>query len=401
MSLAENQIRSALLRDDEEVRCTAVSWYSEGFSRDPTVMPVVLESVNRFGLAESWRIMHEAQWLPQTAETIDTMIAALGSAGDPADAREENFRFATSLAICRAPVELIASRTAQIDRLPSFPLVLWKPLEERVRLKDADWEEAIAALVRLAEKTYRSRRWNRIDCLRAYGIVELLARYADSRGAAVIALLERRKNHKLVEWLEPFIIRLAGMMRLTAAIPLLLDRLESDELTRSNHVALALVIALARMGDEAIGPLAGRWARSNPHGERSSQQFRLFACAILERVRSDWAAKLLLTRITDHVELPAVRISAGHALLSQFACDAITPIRRLIRETRSEPRGRRLDLYYHLLAACRVMNVSFSKFEDRYQKAVAANWGRGHEVSQARLADEYFEGPWSPETGDA
>jgi hypothetical protein len=295
-------------------------------------------------------------------------------------------------------VELIASRTAQIDRMPSFPMILWRPLEERVRLKDADWDEGITGLVRLAEKTYRSRRWNRIDSLRAYGIIELLARYADSRGAAVIALLERRKNHKLVEWLEPFIIRLAGLMRLTTAIPLLLDRLESEELTRSNHIALALVIALARMGDEAIGPIAGRWARSNPHGERSSEQLRLFACAVLERVRSDWAAKLLLSRITDHVELPAVRIFAGHALLSQFACDAITPIRRLIREAKGEPRGRRLDLYYHLLAACRVMNESFPKFEDRYQKAVAANWGRESKVES--LAEEYYEGPWSPEAGD-
>jgi hypothetical protein len=288
----------------------------------------------------------------------------------------------------------------QIDRLPSFPLVLWKPLEERVRLKDADWDEGIAALVQLAEKTYGSRRWNRIDTLRADGVVELLARYTDSRGAAVIALLERRKNHKLVEWLEPFIIRLAGMMPLTAAIPLLLERLEIDDLTRNDHVALALVIALAQMGDEAIGPLAGRWARSNSQGERSSQRLRLFACDILARVRSDWAAKLLRTRITDHVELPAVRISAGHALLSQFARDATEPIRRLIRATRSEPRGRRLALYYHLLAACRVMNESFPKFEERYQKAVAANWGRGHEVSQSRLADEYYEGPWPADDAD-
>jgi hypothetical protein len=362
-------------------------------------MPVVLESIDRFGRAASSRVMREAQWLPQTATTIDALIAAMERANNPTDVREENFRFAAGLAICRAPVELLADRTAHIDRMPSFPLVLWKPLEERVRLKEADWEEGIAALVRLAEKTYGSRRWNRIDTLRADGIVESLARYADSRGAAVVALLERRKNHKLVEWLEPFIIRLAGLMRLTAAIPLLLDRLESDEMTRSDVVSLALVIALARMeGDAVLAPLAGRWGRSNRHGERSSQRFRLFACAILERMRSDEAVKLLLTRLTDRVELPAVRLFAGHALLSQFARDAITPIRRLIRETKGEPRGRRLDLYYHLLAACTVMKESFPKFEDRYQKAIAANWGRGNNVS--RLTDEYYEGPWPPEAGD-
>lgn len=157
MRLAESQIRSALLHDDEEIRCTAVSWYTEGFNRDPSVMPVVLESVSRFGPASSWRVMREAQWLAQTETTVDALIAALERADNPADFREENFRFATGLAICRAPVELIADRVAHIDRMPSFPMILWRPLEERVRFRHADWEEGIAALVRLAEKTYCSR----------------------------------------------------------------------------------------------------------------------------------------------------------------------------------------------------------------------------------------------------
>jgi hypothetical protein len=72
-------------------------------------------------------------------------------------------------------------------------------------------------------------------------------------------------------------------------------------------------------------------------------------------------------------------------------------IRALIRLTKSEGYASRLDLYYHLLAACRVMNESFPKFDSRYQKAVGASWGRGNNVP--RLADEYYEGPWRPERG--
>ena len=398
MRLPESQIRTALLHEDEEIRYKAASWYSKGFSRDPSVMGTVLESVERFGPAQSWRVMREAQWLPQTAETVDALIAQLNRAGDPADLREENFRFATGLALCRAPVELIADRATQIDQMPSIPLVLWKPLIERVQLRSADWDEAIAALVRLAEKTYRSRQWNRIDSLRADGVIDLLTRFTGSRGPAVLALLERRKNQKLVEWLEPVIIRLAGMMQLTAAIPLMLDRLESAETTRSVDMGMALVIALARMGSDAVlAPLGGRWALSNRLGEQGAMRLRLFACNVLERLRSDQSVALLKDRIKDKVELASVRFFAAHALLAQFALNATTVIRVLIRHAKSEGYRRRLRLYYDLLAACRVMNETFPKFETRYQKALAANWGRANEVP--RLADEYYEGPWRSERG--
>jgi hypothetical protein len=239
MRIAEDQIRAALLHADEEVRCTALCWYSEAFSRDSTVMPVVLDSIRQFGPAASWRMMREAQWLAQTPATVDGLIAALDRADDPPDVREENFRFAAGLALCRAPVELVAERLSVISRCPAFPEVLEKPLEDRVLLSRADWDHAIAALVRLGEKTYRYRRWNRIDILGADGIIEVLAGFSETRGQGVRALLERRKNHKLVAWLEPFLIRLAGKMGLTAAIPRLLQRLEAEGVRRGDDLALA------------------------------------------------------------------------------------------------------------------------------------------------------------------
>ena len=88
-----------------------------------------------------------------------------------------------------------------------------------------------------------------------------------------------------------------------------------------------------------------------------------------------------------------MRIWLGHALLSQFDTDAVAAVRRVIRETKTARYACRVDLYYHLLAACRVMRETFTGFDERYEKAIAAKWGWGNEV--LRLADNYFDpGPW-------
>jgi hypothetical protein len=396
MTIAENQIRAALLHPDEEVRCTAVCWYSEAFSRDRAVMPVVLDSVHQYGPAASWRIMREAQWLAQTPATVDALVTAVDRADDPSDVREENFRFATGLALCRAPVELVAERQASISRCPSFPEVLRKPLEDRVLVRHADWDHAVAALVRLGETTYRYRRWTRINILRADGIVEVLAGFKESRGQGVLALLERRKNHKLVAWLEPFIIRLAAQIGLTAAVPRLLQRLEHEEIRQRDDLALALVTTLARLGTDAVvDSLAASWVPGHRRAH-DADRLRLFACEVLERMRSDRCIGFLMDRISDNSERPAVRIWTAHALLAQFEKDAVTAVRQVIRETRATGYARRLDLYYHLLAACPVMQESFPGFDRRYERAVAANWGSGQQVP--RMADEYFDtGPWPNE----
>src|SRR5207302_2567739 len=130
MRLSEQAIREALLHPDEEVRCRAICWYSESLSRDASVMPVVLESIRQYGPAASWQIMREAQWLVQTEATVEALLAEFGRANNPADVREENFRFAAGLALCRAPVELVAQRMTTITRLRSFPELLWMPLED-------------------------------------------------------------------------------------------------------------------------------------------------------------------------------------------------------------------------------------------------------------------------------
>ena len=382
MRLDEPEIRAALLHRDEEVRFTAVSWYSSSFSRDPSVMPAVIESARKYGPAASWRIVREAQWLVQTEGTLAELKAALEQRSSPADVREENFRFAAALVVCRAPIELIAGQFASLANLPSFPEVLRGPLEDRWRLMHATWEQAAAELVKIAERTFRYGRWNRIDCLRADAILEALARHAPQRGPAVLVLLLRRNCRRLLAWVQPFIIRLAGRMRFCSALPLLLDRLDCDNIDIRDEAELAL----AQIGtEEVVESIIERWPRA-------SRRFRESACEVLERSPSERAVGFAMQRLSDAAEDGPVRLLMGHALLAQFCPGAIPLIRALLRKSEEEDYSCRLDLYYHLLAACPVMRASFPGFRARYRKAVKARWGW---KSVPILADGYFEGPWA------
>lgn len=49
MSLASAQIKAAILHPNREVRDAAVSYFSRSFSSDPTILPLVIEAIERFG----------------------------------------------------------------------------------------------------------------------------------------------------------------------------------------------------------------------------------------------------------------------------------------------------------------------------------------------------------------
>src|SRR5262249_18800650 len=138
------------------------------------------------------------------------------------------------------------------------------------------------------------------DILRADGIIDVLAGFKETRGQGVLALLERRKNRKLVAWLEPCLIRLAGKMGLAAAIPCLLQRLEGDGIRRRDDLALALVTTLARLGtDEVVDALAATWSPSHCRAT-DADRLRLFAGDVLERMRTDRCVGFLMDHISDN-----------------------------------------------------------------------------------------------------
>ena len=77
MRLLEPKIKAAILHPDEEVRVTAVSYFSGSFSQDETIMPLVIQAVETYGREKAFRILRAAESLTQTHATAEWLVREL------------------------------------------------------------------------------------------------------------------------------------------------------------------------------------------------------------------------------------------------------------------------------------------------------------------------------------
>ena len=151
-------------------------------------------------------------------------------------------------------------------------------------------------------------------------------------------------------WLEVFLVDLAGEMRLESAVPLIVSKLyeEGDVLNED------CVQALAKIGtDEAALKLAEGFGAAPFH-------YRLHAADALGRIHSDVAVQKSLDLL--QVEKDAcVRGNLGLSLVSQFATEAVEPVRQMVLKGDYEGTG--VDLKGDLVHACQVMAVRFPEFD--------------------------------------
>jgi len=385
--LPVEKIKQGIFRPEEEVRVTAVAYFADSFSPDATIMPLVIEVVEKYGRNSSFAILRKAEHLVQTASTLDWLIGELRRNFDIKNVADDNLRFAVGLVIVAAPIELLEKRTTEINGLANFPDSLRGSLDERLQMKTWGLEQCWEALEELGRKTMKRGEWTLNENRYASQIIESLARYPDERGDMVLALLRKNypgKDDPLMIWLESEIIELAGKMRLEAAIPILIEHLHSYNLALSD----AATTALGRIGTDAVVvAIADDWWEGN-------DEFRGSTTDVLDKIHSDLCVERCLEFLDGEEDMDTA-LALGHALLSDFAFDGIEPVRELILEYEDDLSPDHFDLRYHLVAAATIMRTTFPEYEEWYKDALKTNWGWGdHEY--ARLADSFRSDPVGP-----
>ena len=66
MRLPESKIKAAIQHAEEEVRLTALRYFTEPLTDDTSVMPLVIQSVESYSVDSAFRILRDAERLPQT-----------------------------------------------------------------------------------------------------------------------------------------------------------------------------------------------------------------------------------------------------------------------------------------------------------------------------------------------
>ncbi len=377
MRLPESDIKSAILHPQEDVRLTAVGYFSDAFSSDPTVMPLVIQAVEVYGRETAFRILRDAERLPQTEDSIRWLSDELHRDYDTQDVAQDNYRFAVAIALSRTQVELLS---ADFNDLPAFPSELKPAVNERLEMASSDFETAWQAFETLGRQTMQQGDFTQADLHRSVRIIESLAQYAEERNDFVMCLLRREYppgDDTLMYWLDPSIIELAGEMRLQQAIPVLMERLHEEELS----VVDAAIPALGKIGGDAvIEAIAEQW------GDWSDDWCETVA-EVMTHIHTDRSVQSCLEFLKDE-EVPDVQIYLANALLGHFSNEAIELVRALVLGDEDDLEPDQRDLRYQLLAVATIMDATFPEYDEWYAEALQNNWGWG-DYEPARLADAF------------
>jgi hypothetical protein len=393
MHTPESKIKEAILHPVEEIREKALHYFSDAKCDDESIMPLVIQAVEKYGRKKGFRILRDAEWLPQTEATVDWLINELRRDYDLSDKTQENYCIAVAWVLLRLPQPILWKRLDDIFTAASFPEQLRETFADRLERFSWDWDKGWTALKYWAEATMRQRTFSRGDVAWVRGIVESLARHR-KKAKVVLALLDGKygdEDPAVMNWLRPCFVDIGGEMELEDAVPILMDCVghESD-------------LSIADAADRALQWIGGDIVVRNidAHWQYCENiEFRRAAACILGRIRGDFAIERCLDYFKGE-EDRETKLMLGYALLWNFSEDAVDLLWKFLAdvdEDNLEPDER--DLRYHLVAVCMIMGRTFPFFDEWHEAALRDNWGR-FGVETGRVAENLKRDEFGPKWSD-
>lgn len=391
MRTPDERIKAAILHPEGKVRLTAVRYFSQTYNADATIMPIVAEALDRYDHRTNEDILWLCHFLPQSASTIDWLMAKLQKPVDVDDYEQDNHRYALAEVLLWADPNLLARRHSEILALPSFPAPMHYLLDELLKVEFMDWPDLWATFEETGQRGMEPGRYTLHDNRRLHWIVRAMTRHRSDATEAVLSLLQdrfRSKIERAMPWMAPWLVELAGALRLEEAIPYLIKRIDDDDEDLLGHLGTAL----RRIGgDGVIEVVAKKW--------RKTEAGRRFTLAEpLENIHSTLAVERILW-LLEREEDFAHRVALACAATSQFATECIEPVRQVLLEKETVDTGEFTDLRNQLVATATIMGETFPEYQGWHDEAVATDYGyetikdmiEPHRRSDAYI-DEEFRG---------
>lgn len=137
MKLSESKIKEAILHPDAEIRSRAVHYFADSFSQDTSIVPLVIQAVERYGREEAFHLVGASTELAHTNETISWVVDELNR--EDAD-KYENYTFNLTRVLCQADPALLVHRDTEIIEARNFLAGYRDTFLERLEM--LSWEEA-------------------------------------------------------------------------------------------------------------------------------------------------------------------------------------------------------------------------------------------------------------------
>jgi hypothetical protein len=332
MRLPASKIKEAILHPDADIRERVVHYFAQSFSQDTSLVPLVIQAVERYGREGAYHLVGSSTDLVHTDETITWVVEELNR--EDAD-QFENYTFNLTRVVCHADPALLVHRDTQIIEARHFFASYQGAFLERLEM--LSWDEAACwrELDAICEAGRDKDDTKDVELNRAAHVLEALARIGglgcEERILAVISQKVVDFDSNPRKWMELLMVDLAGLIRLPTAVPILDGRLHQDD----DVLASKCENALIRIGsDDAISAIADHFPAAENH-------FKLYSAGVVEDIHSDLAAETCVSLLVQEKERFIQRRLAD-AALSQFAYGAIEPVRQMILTQRLDGELRHL-----------------------------------------------------------
>ncbi len=346
MRLSEEKIKLGILHSDRDVRDAAAMYFSRSACRDTSILPIAIQAIEKYGWQHTFIVSSAIEGLPLSDETLFWVLKVI---------QQNNFhgdtiwRETLTRLICDANISLLACHRSEVLDVLDKEDRDW--INMRLDLLDVNAETCWRALEALCQEARKTRS----DPDTHYGdaLVEAIARHGDTD--RVLSYLAE-KDIDLTDygevWMEMFMVSLAGEMRLEAAVPHIIRKIEEAE----EHADLLFEEAeraLIEIGTDAAvegvtSLFSGDWTR------------HISACQVLQHVHSDLAVSKALDQLS-HEKDATIKAWLAQALTSHFAYDGIEPVRQVILDDDYDKSVS--DLRRDLIVAATLMEVELPERE--------------------------------------
>jgi hypothetical protein len=259
-------IKPFMLHEDLDVRARATSSFSDAYSDDPELLPLVLDACEKYGFAENSRYLYDTSRFVVSDATLLRVLRLLEA--------QDGFTAVDSLnrLIVSAPGELLKEHEAAIAANPLVDPDTLRRVRRRIEYQNWSaeqlWEE-VQAFSRRSDEAASDD----VDFGYAADLIRDLAPHNIPDVETICRLI--REPEPKDGWLELHVFDLAGQRRLSEAVAPLVKRLHEDD----DSVLEDSSAALARIGDvEAVRLIRREFPESPYH-------FRLYAAFLLGWLR--------------------------------------------------------------------------------------------------------------------
>ena len=244
--------------------------------------------------------------------------------------------------------QLVNRRRSVIETLKNLDVAFRRILADRIAVDAMSADQLWTELNRWCDDHDDFTALELDEHQHALALVSAMARRPEEFGARVLQRLSDPDN--CGSWLEIYLIRLAGEMRLERASPFLADRLDDPETYACNEA----IIALERIGTDAVvREFSARYAAGD-------LDLRFSAAAILGRVHTDLSVQTCLEWFAQETD-DRQRHILIESVLANFSALGIEPARQFILN--SPKAAPLLDLRRSLLIACAACRATFPELE--------------------------------------